>query len=160
MNRIWAPWRSHDLMEAGYKKWDCLFCGLQTSEDYKSDLIIDKSDLCFTVMNLYPYNTGHLMVAPYRHTALFESLSPEELASMNAALQKAVSVLKEIYNPDGFNIGLNLGKPAGAGVADHLHYHIVPRWTGDSNFMTAIGDTRVISVDVGSAYDKIKQAYG
>ena len=159
MNKLWAPWRSHDLMEKGYKKWDCLFCGLKTCENKEDNLILNMADMCFTVMNLYPYNTGHIMIAPYRHTAQFESLMPEELKSINNELQQAVTILKKVYNPDGFNIGINLGTAAGAGVAEHLHYHIVPRWTGDSNFITSIGDTRVISVDVEREYKKLLKPF-
>ena len=155
MDKIWAPWRSHDLMSAGYKKWDCLFCGLKDCEDKAENLILDMCEECFTVMNLYPYNTGHIMIAPYRHTALFESLSTKEFESINQSLQKVIKILKKVYNPDGFNIGLNLGQSAGAGVAEHLHYHIVPRWTGDCNFMTVVGNTRVISVDVKREYEKL-----
>ena len=159
MEKIWAPWRSHDIMEAGYKKWDCLFCGLNSSKDERQNLIICKNEHSFVVMNLFPYNVGHVMIAPYRHTAAFELLINDELKCINMSLQKMIAVLKKVYNPDGFNIGMNLGRAAGAGVAEHLHYHIVPRWTGDANFMQIVGDTKVISLNVEKEYDKIKKEY-
>ena len=115
MEKIWAPWRSHTSMQEGYNKWECLFCGLSESKNDIENLIINRSQYCFTVMNLYPYNSGHLMVAPYRHTAEFENLTTDEMMNINIEVQIAVKVLKEIYNPEGFNIGLNLGQAAGAG---------------------------------------------
>ncbi len=157
MTKIWAPWRSHDLLEVGYKKWDCLFCGLRDSEDDEKNLILERSSHSLCVMNLYPYNNGHIMIAPYRHTALFEDLSLEELSDMNLMTQRWIKLLKKLYSPDGFNIGMNLGTAAGAGVAGHLHCHIVPRWAGDANFMDVIGRTEVVSVSLASSYKKLKE---
>lgn len=159
MEKIWAPWRSHDRMQEGYEKWDCLFCGIASSKEDRKNLVLARSEHSITIMNLYPYNSGHVMVAPYRHTAEFETLTTEEILDIGRAVQKAVSVLKRIYHPNGFNIGFNLGEAAGAGVADHLHCHIVPRWVGDSNFMPIIGKTKVISCDPCNDYDRLAAAW-
>lgn len=158
MERIWAPWRSHDLLAEGYKKWDCLFCGLYSSDDDEKNLVLERGNRCFCVMNLFPYNNGHIMIAPVRHTASFESLLLEELAEMNEMMQRWIGILKALYRPDGFNVGMNIGTAAGAGVAGHLHWHIVPRWSGDSNFMSAIGRTDVVSVSLQTSYKKLREA--
>ena len=110
-------------------------------------------------MNAYPYNPGHLMVVPYRHTADVTSLSPEEFAEMTALVQKAVRALTQLMQPHGFNIGMNLGKVAGAGIDQHLHMHIVPRWNGDTNFMPVIGDVRVVSESLASTYKRLKEIW-
>ncbi len=159
MKKIWAPWRSHSSMESGYKKWKCLFCGLWSSEEDCENLVLDRGEHSLTLMNLYPYNSGHLMVAPCRHTAEYETLTETEITEINKSIQKAIVILKKIYKPDGLNLGLNLGQAAGAGVADHLHYHIVPRWVGDTNFMPLIGKTKVVSVDLEESYEALKEEY-
>ena len=128
------------------------------SKDDEKNLILDRGETCFCVMNLFPYNNGHLMVAPYRHTSSFEELLPNELAEMSSMIQKEISILKKLYNPNGFNIGMNIGTAGGAGVAGHLHWHIVPRWSGDSNFMPVIGKTDVVSVSLSTSYKYLKEA--
>ena len=158
LEKIWAPWRAHELIAEGYKKWDCLFCGLKESNEDEKNLILDRGETCFCVMNLFPYNNGHLMVAPYRHLSSFEELLPNELSEMTSMIQKEISILKKLYNPNGFNVGMNIGTAAGAGVAGHLHWHIVPRWSGDSNFMPVIGKTDVVSVSLSTSYKYLKEA--
>lgn len=158
MERIWAPWRSHDLLAEGYRKWDCLFCGLLASEDDERNLVLERGELCFAVMNLFPYNNGHVMIAPNRHVAAFEELTESELAATTAMIQRWVRLLKGLYSPDGFNVGMNVGTAAGAGVAGHLHWHVVPRWSGDSNFMVTIGRTEVVSVSLASSYRRLREA--
>lgn len=157
MDKIWAPWRSHDRLVTGYKKWDCLFCGVSKSEEDEKNLLLERGKLCFCMMNLFPYNNGHIMIAPLRHTSKFEELTKEELLEIGQMTQRWIKLLTELYSPDGFNIGMNLGVAAGAGVAGHLHRHIVPRWSGDANFMTVIGSTDVISVSLETSYKKLKE---
>jgi ATP adenylyltransferase len=111
--------------------------------------------LTFAILNRYPYNSGHLMVIPLRHTADFTSLTDEESRDLNKLLQRSISALSEAYRPDGFNLGMNLGRSAGAGIADHLHYHAVPRWAGDTNFMPVLGATKVLVEHLEKSYDKL-----
>ncbi len=153
MEVLWAPWRMEYILS---KKEDgCIFCRCASSSDLRSHLVLYKSEHCFVVMNRYPYNNGHLMVAPYRHTGLLEALSPEEAQDIMSVLQRCIQILKEAFSPDGFNLGANLGKVAGAGVADHLHFHIVPRWEGDTNYMPVIGSTRVIPEHLERTYERL-----
>jgi ATP adenylyltransferase len=132
----------------------CVFCELPTEEPEEA-LVLKQTPLSFALMNLYPYNPGHVMVAPKRHTASFDTLDAEEMASIDGLLQEVVRVLKEAMNPEGFNIGMNLGRVAGAGIADHLHWHVVPRWNGDNNFMPILGQTRVLPEMIRDTYRKL-----
>jgi ATP adenylyltransferase len=122
----------------------CVLCRARDGEGGAERLIVHTGEANFVVMNLYPYNGGHVMIAPRRHIAALAEARPEELAEMMALAQRLEQVFREVYKPDGINVGMNLGRPAGAGVADHIHMHLVPRWTGDTNFMTVVGGTRVI----------------
>jgi ATP adenylyltransferase len=141
MDRLWSPWRlayvTGDTSTSG-----CVFCDAQQNE--QSSLIVFHGRTCFVILNLYPYNNGHLMVIPNRHVATLEDATFDELAELIELTRYAEIALREAYSPHGLNMGINLGKPAGAGVLDHLHMHVVPRWNGDTNFMTVIGDTRVL----------------
>lgn len=123
------------------------------------NLIVDRGEFTITVLNLYPYNNGHLMIIPKRHTNDFSGLSKEELAESFQKLQEAESALTKVLNPQGFNIGANIGRVAGAGIEDHIHFHIVPRWYGDSNFMPVIGEVKVISQDLKETKIKLLEAY-
>ncbi len=136
----------------------CVFCDrvrLPQSHDRES-LILERAERNFVILNLYPYNSAHLMVVPYMHTADFVGLPTETLAEMTALAQKMVHIIGEEYHPQGFNLGMNLGRPAGAGVADHLHLHIVPRWSGDTNFMPIIGATKVMPELLETTYDRLR----
>ncbi len=124
-----------------------------------SNLIIDRGPLTFTVLNLYPYNNGHLMIVPYRHTSEFISLTDEENIEIMKKMRTAHNALLEILHPEGFNIGLNLGRGAGAGIHEHIHFHIVPRWNGDTNFMPVLGEVKVISQDLIETKKKLLKAY-
>jgi ATP adenylyltransferase len=164
MDRMWSPWRSAyiDSFRGPAKKrkrGESIFSAAFRAGDDAGQLIVWRSRLCFTIMNRYPYNSGHLMVVPNRQTADVLDLSAEELADITANLQTALRVLQEAMGPQGFNIGANLGRVAGAGVADHVHFHIVPRWNGDINFMPVIGETKVISEDMRRTYKKLQAAY-
>lgn len=157
MDRIWSPWRLEYI--AGSKpKAGCIFCEA-TRESESSSLIVFKGDTCYVILNLYPYNNGHVMVVPYRHLATFGDLAIEELTEIGVLIQRAEAALFEAYQPHGFNIGVNLGKPAGAGVLDHLHVHIVPRWNGDTNFMTVVGEMRVLPENVGASAERLRPIF-
>ena len=146
MERIFAPWRRAYVTEAA-PQGECVLCGALRTSGGADSLVVHVAALNFVVMNLYPYNSGHLMVAPRRHVATLQGATPEELDEMMALARRLEAVTAEVYRPDGVNLGMNLGKSAGAGVADHIHMHFVPRWSGDTNFMTVVSGTRVIPED-------------
>jgi ATP adenylyltransferase len=157
MQPLWAPWRMEFI--AGAKPEQCIFCTFPKQAGDAADrrnLIVARTAFSFAILNRFPYNSGHLMVIPLRHTADFTSLTLEESADLHRLLQIAISALAEAYRPDGFNIGMNLGRSAGAGIADHLHYHAVPRWAGDTNFMPVVGDTKVLVEHLEQGYDKLQ----
>ena len=136
----------------------CVFCRAPRLPDSKS-LIVHTGITCFVVLNLYPYNNGHLMVVPFRHVATLAALQPDELQELAALTQRSEVALTEAYQPHGLNIGINLGKPAGAGVLDHVHVHLVPRWNGDTNFMTVLGDVRVLPEDLQNSADRLRPIF-
>ncbi len=151
MNKLWSPWRSQyiDSFKNKEQKNGCVLCDLAKYEvDDENSLLVNKGNLTFTVLNLYPYNNGHLMIVPFRHTSDFSSLTAEEGIEVIGELKKAEQALKIVSEPQGFNIGVNLGKVSGAGIHEHLHFHIVPRWNGDTNFMPVLGEVKVISQDL------------
>lgn len=142
MDRLWSPWRI-TYVRGEKPDTGCVFCAAPNLPPAES-LLVFEGRACYVVLNLYPYNNGHLMVVPYRHLASLGALTPEELQELAVLTQRAEAVLVEAYHPHGVNVGINLGKAAGAGVLDHLHVHLVPRWNGDTNFMTTVGETRVL----------------
>ena len=137
---------------------ECVFCAAANTPDPKSRYVLLKGRFSFIIMNLYPYNNGHLMVSPIRHTASLSDLNDEELLELMHHVRLSVNVIKKSLNPDGFNVGINLGRVAGAGIEDHLHVHVVPRWKGDTNFMTIISDTRVLPETIDQSYEKLLKA--
>lgn len=151
---LWAPWRYAYLVAARSVKARCIFCyrGLNAAARRKR-LLIFSNPHALVMLNRYPYNNGHLMIAPRRHVAGLELLTREERATIDDLIVFALAQLREVMRPAGFNVGINLGRVAGAGIADHMHWHIVPRWDGDSNFMPAIATTRVISQHLEQSYD-------
>lgn len=154
---LWAPWRMEYIL--GEKESGCIFCTRINQDSDKENLILSRGKNNFVIMNKYPYNNGHLMVVPNRHTSEFDSLSdPEKLEMMNL-VSKSMNVLKKTVNPDGFNVGMNIGKIAGAGIDDHLHFHIVPRWAADTNFMPVVGQTKIISEDLGETWERLKEGF-
>jgi len=157
MRRIFAPWRIRYI--ATPKHEGCIFCDLPKKNEDEKNLILYRGEMSFVMMNNYPYNPGHVMISPYRHVGEFEDLERDEMAEMMLLTQKSVRVIKEAMKPDGFNIGINLGKVAGAGIADHIHIHVVPRWEGDTNFMPVIGDVKVIPEAVEESYKKLKERF-
>lgn len=157
--RLWATWRMPYISKVE-KVSGCIFCDKPAeSEDKDRDnLILHRGKNCFTIMNLYPYNNGHLLIIPYKHTSDICCLTDDETSEMMDMLRFFVKILRDTMNPEGFNSGMNLGRSAGAGIADHLHMHLVPRWTGDTNFMPVIADTRVMSEHIHDTYDRILNA--
>ena len=155
MERIFAPWRSAYVTSGGNEP-GCVLCRALEGAQEEGSLVVHRGAANFVVMNLYPYNSGHLMIATRRHVARLAEATPEELGEMMALARRSEAVLQHAYAPDGLNVGMNLGKPAGAGVADHLHLHVVPRWTGDTNFMTVAGGTRVIPEDPVEAARRLR----
>lgn len=143
------------ILEARGGADECLFCGLLSKQDDEG-LILKRADNAFVVMNLYPYNPGHVMVAPSRHAGRLEDLSEEELLATGKLMQDCAGVIETEMHPDGFNLGMNVGRVAGAGVPGHLHWHVVPRWNGDSNFMSVTGVTRTLPELVEDTYKKLK----
>ncbi|MDY6845393.1 MAG: HIT domain-containing protein [Thermodesulfobacteriota bacterium] len=153
MEVIWAPWRMEYITEDN--KEACIFCAKLKEPDYRNNLILLKQKHTFVIMNKYPYNVGHLMVVPIRHLAGLDDFSHEELIEFISLTRDAVQVLKNTLNPQGFNLGMNIGRVAGAGVLGHIHHHIVPRWQGDFNYMPIIGETKVMPQHLMETYDRL-----
>lgn len=158
MEHLWAAWRMayiRDAVEGASEPGECIFCELPKEADDSAALILGRGSACFTLLNAFPYNSGHMMVAPFRHVGRIEDLDGEESVEFFAAVQRAAVTLRDAYHPDGMNIGMNLGRIAGAGYPGHLHMHLVPRWSGDTNFMPVLGDTRVIPESLPETYDRL-----
>lgn len=156
--QLWAPWRYDYVSTADAGAIEgCIFDELPKRDDDRASLILHRGKTAFVLLNAYPYTSGHMMVAPYRHTADMTELTDDELLEINQLIAHAVKWLKAAYKPDGFNIGVNLGRAAGAGIPTHIHWHILPRWSGDTNFMTTVGEVRVIPQSLESAYDLLME---
>jgi len=156
MDFLWSPWRYDYLASAGRKPPSCVFCvGQDTSRD-KERLIVFRGIHNFIILNLFPYTSGHAMVSPYEHLDSLASARPDQLSEMMQLAQRLTGALEELYHPEGFNIGMNLGHAAGAGIREHFHLHVVPRWIGDSNFMTVTGETRVLPEELHTTWDRLK----
>lgn len=159
MDRLYAPWRTEYITSDKEKIEGCVFCHIVNTTDDDENLgVIHREKDFFIVMNKYPYSPGHFMIIPNHHTANLEELKPQTFAMMSNFAQKGVKLLKEVLNARGVNLGMNLGAAGGAGIAPHIHMHLVPRWEGDTNFITTIGETRVFSSDFNKIYKKIKDA--
>ena len=160
MDILWSPWR-YDYIKSGSSEEkrhapSCVFCALQEAGDDESKFILHRGRYNFVVLNLYPYISGHLLIVPYAHLGELDAAPKETTDELMDLTKRSQTLLRETYNPHGFNLGMNLGRAAGAGVADHIHLHIMPRWTGDSNFMSTIGETRVIPEDLSTTYSKLR----
>ena len=154
MNHLWSPWRmeyinNHDKVEG------CVFCNAISAADGQENLIVMRGKLAFVILNRYPYTSGHLMVVPFAHRPALDELDSATRAEIMELTNQAVLVLQRIYHPQGFNLGMNIGAVAGAGIAEHVHLHIVPRWGGDTNFMSAVADTRVLPERLEETYQRI-----
>lgn len=156
MDRLWAPWRMQYIEEGG-RVQGCIFCVLPAANEDQKYLILYRGKSAFIMLNSFPYNPGHLMVAPFKHTADLYELSDAEQLEISELVRYSVRLLKAVMQPDGFNIGVNLGRTAGAGVEDHVHWHVVPRWNGDTNFMPVIADTKVLPESLQATYEKLKR---
>ncbi len=162
LERLWAGWRAAYVQDAakspetGAK--ECLFCELAAA-DPEEALVVAREELVFAVMNAFPYTSGHLMIAPLRHEADLEALKPDEATALMTMTQQAVVALKSAYSPDGLNLGVNVGRVAGAGLPDHVHVHALPRWSGDTNFMTTVAEIRVLPEDLRTSWEKVRAAW-
>lgn len=161
--RLWAPWRFDyvskvDSAPAPANSSGSIFVDLPTQENDEENLILKRGETAFVIMNRYPYTSGHLMVAPYKHTAEMGELTDAELLEIHQLVRDCMRWIQAVYQPNGFNVGVNVGRAGGAGIPSHLHWHIVPRWNGDTNFMTTTGDTRVIPEALEVAYLRLKAA--
>ena len=159
MERLWAPWRLEYIKSTQDDEQECIFCQKQKETDDKENLIVYRSNLSFVIMNKFPYNNGHLMVVPYIHEADLTKFTDDVLLDMQHLLQLSLKALNETMNPHGINIGVNLGRSAGAGIVDHLHYHIVPRWNGDTNYMPVLAGTKVISEALEDSWQKLHTSF-
>ena len=155
MKQLWAPWRMAYINEAA-KKEGCVFCQKIREQDAREALVLAHTSHSVIMLNKYPYANGHLLLAPKRHAKYLASLSAEEYGDLNEALRRSVEIVQESYHPAGINLGMNLGKCAGAGIEDHLHWHVVPRWEGDNNFMPVLAETRVMPQHLLESYDQLK----
>ncbi|USG99921.1 HIT domain-containing protein [Thermococcus argininiproducens] len=156
MRLLWAPWRIEYIRSPKHN--GCIFCDFPKENKDEERLILYKGKNAFIIMNNYPYNPGHVMIAPYRHVGKWEDLTDEELLEIMKLSQLIIKALKKAMNPDGFNMGVNLGRVAGAGIDDHVHLHVVPRWNGDTNFMPVLTNTKVIPESLEEAYKELKKA--
>jgi len=157
MDRLWSPWRYRYVSQEAPK--ECIFCVKVSDTKDAQNFVLLRARHNFALLNLYPYTTGHLMIAPYQHVAALEDADPQTLEEMIRLARLAESSLRTVYQPRGFNIGMNIGECAGAGVAGHLHMHVLPRWPADVNFLTTIGETRVLPEDLPTTYCRLLEAF-
>jgi len=155
---LWAPWRLEYISSAS-EQTGCVFCRAATAPDHADSLVVHRGETAFVLLNRFPYTSGHLMVAPSRHVGSLGELSAQEAAEIHALSARALEVLGTLFQPHGFNVGWNLGRSAGAGVVDHVHEHVVPRWQGDTNFMPVLADVRVIPEHLQTTHARVESAW-
>ena len=158
MERLWSPWRLAYVTGSVVEPKGCIFCDALAGDD-AAPLMLVRGTSSFVILNLYPYNNGHLMVVPNRHIASLAAATPEELTELMRLTRAAEMALTEAYRPQGLNVGMNIGRPAGAGVADHMHIHVVPRWTGDTNVMSVVGGVRVLPEELGQTAERLRPVF-
>jgi ATP adenylyltransferase len=159
MFRLWSPWRLAYVTGTSTSS-GCIFCDAASAGDpERESLVLVRGRLAYVILNLYPYNSGHVMVVPNRHVATLSELDGAELGELMLLVQRAERALSDVYTPQGLNVGINIGKAAGAGMADHLHVHVVPRWSGDTNFMSTVGDVRVLPEEVPVSATRLRAAF-
>ena len=158
MDHIFTPWR-YAFVTGADKAAGCIFCDLPSLNDDGKALIVHRAQHCFVILNAYPYTSGHVMVSPYEHVDQLQKLSEPAAQEMMALTRKLEGILRELYHPEGLNLGMNLGKAAGAGIAGHIHMHVLPRWVADANFMSTIGETRVLPEDLATTYKRMKEKF-
>jgi ATP adenylyltransferase len=159
MDYLWTPWR-YAYVSAAEKATGCVFCDLVAQNDDEKALIVYRGEQCFIILNRFPYNPGHVMIVPYAHLDELRKLPTEAANEMIALAQRLETVLRELYHPDGVNLGMNIGKAAGAGIAGHIHMHVLPRWVADANFMSVVGETRVLPETLDVTWARIKKTLG
>ncbi len=159
MEILYAPWRMQYVSSVSTcKPKECIFCSKPKENKDEENYIVYRGSTCFIMLNAYPYNTGHLLVAPYAHKPSLTDLSDDELLELMKCTSLSLRALKEALNPDGFNVGINIGRVAGAGIEDHVHIHVVPRWAGDTNFMPVVAKTKVLPEMLSDTYARLKEA--
>jgi ATP adenylyltransferase len=158
MDHLWTPWRMAYIRGEKKPVEGCVFCALG-ADAHNDTQVVARSQFVYVTLNLYPYNNGHLMVVPYEHVQTQESLSTEALTDLMLTINRCIGALRRVYNPAAFNLGANIGAAAGAGIAEHYHFHVVPRWNGDANFMSVVGDTRVIPDTLEHTYLELQKAW-
>lgn len=159
MDYLWTPWR-YAYVTAGEKPGECIFCAGEKLGDDHQAFIVQRSRHCFVILNAFPYTSGHVMIVPYAHVDRLQRLPPEAAQEMMLLAQKLEGLMRELYNPDGINMGLNIGKAAGAGVAGHIHMHVLPRWVADASFITVVGETRVLPEALETTWERYRKALG
>jgi ATP adenylyltransferase len=152
---LWSPWR-YRYVSSSEPRAECIFCAHAASSDDRANLVVLRAEYNFVLLNLYPYTSGHLMIAPYAHVATLVDAAPAALSEMMQLTVRTEKALRALYKPDGLNLGMNLGHAAGAGVAGHIHMHVLPRWSGDASFITIVGETRVLPEELGITYDRLR----
>ena len=158
--RIWAPWRLAYVKDAGKDvEEECIFCAAPAADDDEANLIVHRCERCFVILNKFPYTNGHLMVAPYEHLATLPEVDAETIAELMGLAQKGMVGLEQRYSPQGYNVGFNQGRVAGAGFEHHIHMHVVPRWGGDTNYMAVLADTRVMPQSLEQSYETLRGAF-
>ena len=155
--RLWAPWRLDYIREP--KDEECIFCRAVESGDDEASYVVHRGERCFVMLNTYPYNNGHVMVAPYAHEPALEPLDDATTLEMMQLVKRSIAALREVYRPEGFNVGINQGSAAGAGIEEHVHQHVVPRWVGDTNFMPVIGDVRVLPQALADSWSELRRVF-
>jgi ATP adenylyltransferase len=158
MNHLWSPWRMTYIENHG-KEESCIFCSAQAQEDGPTNLIVHRGRLAYVILNRYPYTSGHVMVVPFEHRPNFEELNPTTRAEMMELASLSMGILRKIYNSQAFNMGANVGEAAGAGVKEHVHIHVVPRWIGDTNFMSSLAETRVLPEILEDTWKRVREGF-
>ena len=159
MENLWSPWRMKYISGESNPGGECIFCSFPKQQDGPENLIVHRGENAYAILNRYPYTTGHLMIVPFLHVPSIEDLTPIVRAEMMELVSQALGVLREAYHTEGFNVGINMGSAAGAGIAEHAHIHIVPRWGGDTNFMSTIGETRVLPEELEESFKRISSIW-
>jgi ATP adenylyltransferase len=158
MDFLFTPWR-YAFVTSGDKAASCVFCEVSRAHDDEKNLIVHRDKHCFVILNAYPYTSGHVMVVPYQHVDQLQLLPEPAAQEMMSLMRRLEGILRELYHPEGLNLGMNLGKAAGAGIAGHIHMHVLPRWVADANFISVIGETRVLPEDLATTYKRIRAKF-